>query len=52
MEPMRKFGTGTVIPEPGDDQKTAAKHFTDKDREELVEESTQDDDDELASRYA
>jgi hypothetical protein len=45
MEPMKKYGTGQVIPEEGDDQKTAAKHFTEKDREDLLKESSEDEDD-------
>ena len=42
---MKKFGVGRIIPEFGDDTKTAAKHFTDKDREDLLEESTEEDED-------
>ena len=40
---MKKYGTGKVLPEKGDDTKTAKKNFTAKDREELIEESTEDD---------
>jgi hypothetical protein len=36
---MKKFGTGQVIPEQEDDQKTAAKHWTPEDEEALVEEN-------------
>jgi len=38
-KPMKKFGTGKVIPEQGDDQKTAKKHWTDKDADELEDEN-------------
>lgn len=41
---MKKFGVGQVIPEEGDDQKTAAKHFTEADRKALLEESEDEDD--------
>ena len=36
---MKKYGTGKVIPEQGDDQKTAAKNWTDKDAAELEDEN-------------
>jgi hypothetical protein len=39
---MKKYGKGKVIPEKDDDKKVAKKNFTKKDREELVEESTED----------
>ena len=38
---MKKYGTGKVIPEKGDDQKTAKKRWSKKDQEELEEESTE-----------
>ena len=40
---MKKFGAGEIIPESTDDVKIAKKHFTSKDREELIEEITEDD---------
>lgn len=44
---MKKFGDkgeGKILPEPGDDQKTAAANFTDEDRKALVEENAGDGD--------
>lgn len=40
---MKKYGTGHIIPEEGDDKKTAKKHWTDKDAEELKEENDDDE---------
>ncbi len=36
---MLKFGKGEIIPEEGDDKKTAKKHFTEEDREALEKEN-------------
>lgn len=36
---MQKFGTGEILPDPDDDQKTAAARFTEADREALVQEN-------------
>ena len=40
---MKKYGTVVVLPEEGDDKKTAAKNFSEKDREALIEESSEED---------
>ena len=40
---MKKYGKGKVIPEKSDDTKTAKKNFTKKDREDLIDESTEGD---------
>jgi hypothetical protein len=37
---MKKYGTGKVIPEKGDDQKLAKKNWTEQDQEELEAEGT------------
>ena len=39
MDNMKKFGTGKVLPEQGDDQKTAAQNWTPEDEAELAEEN-------------
>jgi hypothetical protein len=36
---MKKYGTGKVIPEKGDDQKTAKKNWTPEDEASLAEEN-------------
>lgn len=36
---MKKYGTGHIIPEDGDDKKTAKKNWSEKDTEELKEEN-------------
>lgn len=41
---MRKYGTGEIIPESDDDQKTAAKQWSEKDDHELAEELADDGD--------
>lgn len=37
-----KFGTGEVLPEEGDDQKTASKNWTEEDRQALAAENQED----------
>jgi hypothetical protein len=36
-------GEGKILPEPGDEQKTAAANFTDEDRKALADENAEDD---------
>lgn len=36
---LRKHGTGEILPEPDEDQKTAAKQWTEEDEEALREEN-------------
>lgn len=39
---LQKHGSGEILAEPDDDQKTAAANFTEADREALVEENAED----------
>ena len=41
---ITKHGVGAVVPEEGDDHKTAKKNFTAADREALIEESQEEED--------